>query len=108
LRASVAGESSSSAVPTSASVSKRIVRAAKLHLVTHQPRRTSMRYHEKKSAKFDEELAKRPDDRHVVKFESGLRARSRSRTATSFAPLSRRWRRRIGDLLDQGHRVRII
>lgn len=56
---------------------------------------------------LDEELAKRPDDRPVVKFESGLRAveiENRDQLRTVIATLEER----IGHLLDQGHRVRII
>jgi hypothetical protein len=56
---------------------------------------------------LDEELAKRPDDRPVVKVESRLRGReveSREQLKAVFAELDER----IGPLLDQGNRVRIV
>jgi hypothetical protein len=56
---------------------------------------------------LDEELAKRSEDRPVVKIESRLRGReieSREQLKTVVAELEER----IGPLLDQGHRVRIV
>jgi hypothetical protein len=56
---------------------------------------------------LDEELAKRPDDRPVERFESGLRAveiENRDQLRTVVATLEER----IGELLDRGHRVRIV
>jgi hypothetical protein len=56
---------------------------------------------------LDEELAKRSQERPVVKVESRLRGReieSREQLQTVVAELEER----IGPLLDQGHRVRIV